>query len=99
MKPSVQKVHALLRRAGFRRSVGRPSRIRGVHNYNPGYRIQIRATDPQPHLRVTHHFGSSYASTDERERQKLVAYRDALQELNPVLLAVPVRHIEIPLQP
>ena len=75
--PTAQAVSAALRKAGFERSQKHTTRIRGYHNYTPGY--AVRPGEPGE-VSVSYVTGfANGADLDGRRQGELGKYAEALR--------------------
>jgi hypothetical protein len=78
-QPTPQGISALLKRAGFERSVTKSSRIRGFREWTEGF----KATKRYPDGVTVEYYPNSFRMRDnneERERAMLDRYRKAIAE-------------------
>jgi hypothetical protein len=78
-QPTPQGISALLRKAGFERSVSNATRVRGFSSRTRGYVVGAR-TDRS--VAVYHEDGNSFMTTDatvERQVREQARYADAIE--------------------
>jgi hypothetical protein len=74
--PTPQGISALLKRAGFERSVSSATRIKGWRNYSEGYSV----TGYRDEVNVRHHTGYARGSgAAERRDTALAQYAEAIR--------------------
>lgn len=85
---TTQKVHAMLRQAGLKKTTTRTTRIRGWSERSSGY--QVREDDG--HIYVSHREGGSWMISaqeiDRRQEKELDRYRAALAGFAPEIADV-----------
>ena len=77
-QPTPQSISALLRKAGFERSVSKPTRIKGWREWSDGYKVTRRGNC---HVQVEYQPSSFRAreTPTEQIKAQLGKYREAIQ--------------------
>lgn len=77
--PTTRGISALLRKAGFEKSVSSTTRVRGWHNYSAGFRIEDRGIGV---VRVHHVSGAFHPSDADHAHSREVEgqYTKTIQE-------------------
>lgn len=78
-QPTPQGISALLRKAGFDRSVSQPSRIRGFREYTEGFKVS-KDYDGGVLVEWLPSSFRARGNNEERERDMLNRYHKAIEE-------------------